>query len=384
VKKIVSGLTLFLLAFAAATVFQRLSSRPSPSPLVQFGEQHTLHSKILNENRPYWVYLPKSYQSGQKYPVLYILDGDWNFSWSSQVVQYMSDSLEIPELIVVAVPNIDRDKDFTPTHDTNYVTSGGGPEFEKFLNEELTPEINAKFRTVPYRILAGHSLGGLLAGDVFLGQMDDFQACIAIDPSFWWDNNFLVQRAKEFSPKPDSHAAIFITTAGWRSLDPTNSMTLSQNLFVSILRTNLSSGMRSGYKVESEDHVSARLISLYDGLRFIFEGYKPMDPLVLNSPMLIDQHFKQLSNRLGFQIAPPAALVSAIGSGLLYEHETNNAVECLKWNIKNHPALAYTYSDLADAYAAEGEKALAIQNYNKALQLNPNAYGVKDALKKLR
>ena len=49
-------------------------------PAIKIGEKFRLHSKVLNEDRPYWVYLPESYnsknQSPEAYPVLYLLDGD--------------------------------------------------------------------------------------------------------------------------------------------------------------------------------------------------------------------------------------------------------------------------------------------------------------------
>jgi tetratricopeptide (TPR) repeat protein len=161
-------------------------------------------------------------------------------------------------------------------------------------------------------------------------------------------------------------------------------MTCSQKAFVSILRTNSSTGIRIGYEVEPEDHISTRLLGLYDGLRFIFEGYKPRDPLALNTPLLINDHFKQLSDRLGFQIMPPEGLVSNIGYELLDGHKTNSAVECFELNVKNYPDWAYGYRDLANAYVAKGEKTLAIRTYEKALELDPNTYGVKRALRKLR
>lgn len=371
-------LMLFLFAFAAAA--------QTNGPVIQFGESYTLHSKILDQDRPFWVCLPESYQakaSRQRYPVLYLLDAEWNFYLASAVAQFMSQSRQMPEFIVVGIPNIDREHDLTPTHDTNEISSGGGPLFERFLNEELAREINANFRTVSYRILVGHSLGGALAADVFLRQTTGFQGYIAIDPSLWWDNQVLVRRAKEFVPKPNSRAAIFIATAGWRNLSPTNEMTCSQKLFVSILRTNSSPGIRIGYEVDAEDHNSSRLLGLYDGLRFIFEGYKPMDPDILDTPLLINEHFEQLSSRLGFKMVPPEGLVLGIGYDLLDAHETNNAIECLKLNVSNYPTSAHARKHLADVYLAAGKKELAIQNYKKALKLDPNTDGAKEALGKL-
>ena len=365
-------------AFAAAA--------QSSGPLVQFGESHTLHSKILNQDRAYWLCLPASYNTKgnrQRYPALYVLDGEWNFNWVSEVVQFMADSRQIPEFIVVGVPNIDREHDLTPTHNTNDISSGGGPLFERFLNEELAAEINAKFRTVSYRILMGHSAGGALVADAFLRQSTGFRGYIAIDPALGWINQELIGCAKEFVPQANSQAALFMTTAGWRPSNQTNVMTQAQELFVSILRTNSSPGICIGYEVEAEDHSSSRLLGLYDGLRFIFEGYKPMDPSLLNTPLLINEHFERLSRRLGFQVPPPEGLVLGIGYECLRENETNNAIECLKLNVGNYPSSAYAHKHLADVCLAAGKKEMAIVNYKRALELDPNTDGVKDALAKL-
>ena len=355
-------------------------------PVIQFGESYTLHSKLLNQDRPYWVSLPQSYQAKvnrNRYPVLYLLDAEWNFYLVCPVMQFMNQSRQIPEFIVVGVPNIDREHDLTPTPYPNEPTSGGGPMFERFLNEELAPEINARFRTVPYRILVGHSAGGALAADAFLRQTNGFQGFIAIDPALGWVNQDLIRRAKEFVPQANSRAAIFITTAGWRPSNGTNLMSPAQELFASTLKTNASRGIRIGYEVEAEDHNSSRLLGLYDGLRFIFDGYKPADISVLKTASMVNEHFEELSSRLGFKVLPPEGLVLGVGYGCLDARETNNAIECLKLNVSNYPTSAYAHKHLADVYLTAGKRELATQNYKKALQLDANTDGVKEALAKL-
>ena len=127
-----------------------------------------MRSSTLGEERPYWVSLPASYQETQyaprRYPVLYLLDGNTNFYSASGTVQFMSSgasgSIQIPELIIIAVLNIDRTRDLTPTHtlqrpegdDPSLKNSGGGDAFLKFLNEELIPHIDRTYRTSPYRL----------------------------------------------------------------------------------------------------------------------------------------------------------------------------------------------------------------------------------------
>ena len=135
---------------------------------------------------------------------------------------------------------------------------------------------------------------------------------------------------------------------------------------------------------DSEDHSSSRLVGIYDGLRFLFAGYKPDDFPALDEPALIQSHFAELSEPLGFQIPPPEAFVNKIGGALLEAHETDKAVACFKLNAGNYPASAYVYSHLADAYLATGEKSPARQNHQRALELNPNIDSAKKALEQLR
>jgi Tfp pilus assembly protein PilF len=76
-------------------------------------------------------------------------------------------------------------------------------------------------------------------------------------------------------------------------------------------------------------------------------------------------------------------LVLGISYECLDAHETNNAIECLKFNVSTYPTSAHAHKHLADVYRVAGEKELAIQNYKRALELDPNTDGVKEALKKL-
>ncbi|MDP4710753.1 MAG: alpha/beta hydrolase-fold protein, partial [Saprospiraceae bacterium] len=137
-----------------------------------------MRSDILNEDRAYWISLPDSYHakasSYKHYPVLIVLDGNVHFKPIAGIVNYMSSdvyrSWKIPEMIVVAIQNVDRRRDYTPdkviTVSAN--NTGGGDNFLRFLEDELFPELDQKFRTTPYRILFGHSLGGLLATHAYL------------------------------------------------------------------------------------------------------------------------------------------------------------------------------------------------------------------------
>ena len=391
-------LLLLLVYLANATAAQE------KDPAIKIGEKFTLYSSILGEERPYWVYLPESYnskaQSPEAYPVLYLLDGDALFHTATGVVGFMSrnGNDQIPELIVVAIPNTNRNRDLTPTHslitqigkeNKSMASSGGGDAFIRFLREELVPRIDASYRTLPYRILVGHSLGGLLALHALVTAPGAFQGIVAIDPSLWWDNQIVVRKEKEFlATVKGLHNGVFISVANTPQIGTFNNPRLNEetvSTFARLLELN-SRGVRSRLKYfAEEDHGSVPLLSLYDGLLFIFDGYKPVWASFLDPPSKVTSHFKNVSERIGVELLPPEQLVNSMGYSLLYElREVDKAIGLFKLNVSLYPKSFNAYNNLAESYLVKGDRALAITNFETSLQLNPQNQRAKDQLQKLK
>src|SRR5579863_4883472 len=167
-----------------------------PANKVILGDIDKIHSKILGEDRSIWVYLPNSgngdIYSKQHYPVVYLLDGDAHFYSVVGMIQQLSSvngNTVCPEMIVVGIPNTDRTRDLTPTHvtadppfmDSNFTkTSGGGEKFIEFIEKELMPHIDSAYPTEPYKILIGHSFGGLTAMNALIHHTNLFNGYIVI------------------------------------------------------------------------------------------------------------------------------------------------------------------------------------------------------------
>jgi tetratricopeptide (TPR) repeat protein len=79
----------------------------------------------------------------------------------------------------------------------------------------------------------------------------------------------------------------------------------------------------------------------------------------------------------------PAAL-NTLGYYLLGQHRLNDAISVFSLNVSEYPADANTYDSLAEAYLDNGQRDLAIQNYQKSLDLNPKNDNAVEHLKKLR
>lgn len=182
------------------------------------GERLEIQSEILKETRSVNIYLPLGYSrdSIKSYPVIYLLDGglDEDFLHIAGLVQFGSFSWinMLPESIVVGIANVDRKRDFTfPTKNErdkrDFPTSGGSAKFIQFIEKELQPLIESRYKTVAPHTLIGQSLGGLLATEILFKTPNLFDNYIIVSPSLWWDDGSLL----EYEPVPArSGISVFI------------------------------------------------------------------------------------------------------------------------------------------------------------------------------
>lgn len=159
--------------------------------------------------RRVWVYLPPGYaQSNQRYPVLYMLDGQNLFDvrtsfageWKvDEACEALITSGELRPLIVVGIENggASRITEYTPWPDPSY-GGGGGESHLVAIRDQLIPEIDRRYRTLAgpnFRWMAGSSLGGLLAYYAGLEHSATWTRIAALSPSIWWDNRHLLSYA---------------------------------------------------------------------------------------------------------------------------------------------------------------------------------------------
>ena len=76
--------------------------------------------------------------------------------------------------------------------------------------------------------------------------------------------------------------------------------------------------------------------------------------------------------------------MNIFGYQLLQMKKNTEAIELFKLNVEAFPQSSNVYDSLGEAYMVNGDKELAIKNYVKSVELNPqNASGI-EALKKLK
>lgn len=342
---------------------------------IVIGTKHTIYSDSLAEERTYWVSLPESYETGNtKYPVLIVLDGHAHFRSITGMVNYMSagynSNRRIPEMIVVAIQNVSRTRDFTPdkivTRRPN--NFGGGDKFLSFLEAELIPKLDQDYRTTPYRILYGHSLGGLLATHAYMKEKTLFKSFIAVDPSFGsWDAATMDEKLEAVTDQ-SFERYIYIATANWGKRNFKN-----RNRHVRLYEAmhSKSPGEFSAKLeyFEQENHGSVPVIAFHNGISAIFEGYGISYRDIKDKAQLI-QHFESISQRLSWDFDPPEALVNRIGYTILRSDQAK-ALEFFILNTQNFPNSYNAFDSLGEAYEALEDKEMAIKSYQKSLELHP-------------
>ena len=81
---------------------------------------------------------------------------------------------------------------------------------------------------------------------------------------------------------------------------------------------------------------------------------------------------------------PEEFMLNALGYMFLQEGKVDDALRFFQKNTQEYPESTNAYDSLGEAYVAAGQKALAIETYEKSLALDPNNQNGKDALKKLK
>lgn len=201
-RRSINLLTL-LLCFASTLLSQSTEQ-------ISIGERTSINSQILDEKRSLNIYLPYNYHPSDtiRYQVIYLLDGglDEDFVHIAGIVQFLTFPwiAKLPPSILVGIENVDRKRDFTyqtsvSIDQTDFPTSGKSASFIEFLQKELKPFINDRYRTNQTSTLIGQSLGGLLATEILYNSPDLFDNFVIVSPSLWWDNQSLLKEASVLS-----------------------------------------------------------------------------------------------------------------------------------------------------------------------------------------
>ena len=192
-------------------------------------ETFPLLSKHVGEKRIINVWTPPEYaQSKDSLAVLYMADGgiQEDFPHIANTIAELVKAKKIQPIILVGIENTVRRRDLTPfteiEEDKKVAPVVGGSEnFRKFIKDELIPHINKHYRTSKRKGIIGESLSGLFVMETFFSTPYLFDDYVAMDPSLWWNNHYLVRTAKEHLAKfPSTEKRIWFAGSNAQDVSP--------------------------------------------------------------------------------------------------------------------------------------------------------------------
>lgn len=275
----------FLLIFFIISIGQSCSAQKYAKSY----EIHKIKSAALKEKRQVWVSLPTKYHEDSTYSVLYVLDAEDRFDITNSITKELFESQHsIPELIVVGIPNIDKLKrlaDLTFSDSKTNATgkidtigyfqsmyTGNGYSFLNFLEKEVVPFIDNKYRTNGNNTIVGHSIGGYFCAYI-LPVQEVFSAFQIYDASIWYNQGDAI---KHIHDKLDSSKKFNVFISKGTSFDGPR-INIDHHLdMIDSLEISLDKfpNLEVSFKAYMADHNGMYLFSLLDGLSFRFKNYK--------------------------------------------------------------------------------------------------------------
>jgi len=172
---------------------------------------------------------------------------------------------------------------------------------------------------------------------------------------------------------PNSLIKVFVSTLYWQEADPRDrrpwiAPQIAAELTFEDYRNNVDPAMRAILSYVPQPPLTevvraAVLDKDIEGARRAIRKYRA-------DPVNFYANFESDLNRLGYI--------------LMEQKQLEAAVQIFQLNVESYPDSANVYDSLGEAYADHGDRELAIKSYEKAVQLNPNNQGAKEALDGLR
>lgn len=351
--------------------------------------QFWVKSKLaLGEQFLIKIFLPKNYLAtdAARYPVLYLTDADafWGAATDFPYLLHWNN----PSIIVVGISygsweegwgKMKRSRDLTLA--PNEEGKVGAEYFLKFLREELLPLVESQYRVdAANRTLFGWSAGGIFALYALFNQTELFRNIIAAGvPS----SAFSLEEAYA----RDHHDLPVKFYMGAGEYDPISYPRFQEFAARLAERGYADLQFKSEVLPKFKHEYGAAVAMLCRGLRWAFYP-QPIYELMLDR---INQEgleqaiaaYDRLKSSEADRYDFAESELNDVGYFLLNSGRIEDAIQILQLNVDSYPESANAYDSLGEAYLAAGNKVLAIANYQKSLELNPENTAAKVILQQV-
>jgi predicted alpha/beta superfamily hydrolase len=292
-QKISPVIFLVLLGPVAVYAQQDEETHGQIPPRVEIAGTQLLHisSSVVGREYDLYVHLPGNYKdTTRRFPVLYVLDAQWDFELVDALYGQQYYDGFIPAAIIVGItwggknPNHDslRARDLSPTFNKEIPHSGNGPKFLAFIKNELIPMIDSNYRTTKNdRTLMGSSFGGLFTLYALFTETEVFNRYVLTSPNTGWDNEVIYFFEKNYAARRSGiPVRVYIAEGEWE--DGVSKF----KKFVDHLESQQYKGLELRWKIiEGVGHSGGKAEGFTRGLQAVFER-----PALSIDPAILDRY----------------------------------------------------------------------------------------------
>lgn len=337
-----------------------------------------IKSEKLGEERRITIGLPASYETNKdkKYPVLYLLDGDYLFDPFSGAASYGNYWDDIPEMIIIG---IHQNKDGERFDDTTIDQNTGlpfekGAKFFEFIGGELVPFIEKKYRTSPFRMIAGHDLTASFANFYLYKEIPLFNAYICLSPEL--APKMEVRIAEKFAKIKSP--VFYYLSAGEGDIKKIKEPIDKLNSNIKIANNPLVNYKYDVFK--GATHYTEVLHSIPSALYQIFEVYRPINSAEYNDKIAVlqegyaeylEKKYATMSEVLGVQIPVRISDFKVVENLILKRNAYSELGKMAEIGNVNYPKAMLGEYELGLMYEKQGDPKHASKKYQNASQMEP-------------
>lgn len=335
-----------------------------------------INSAKLKEKRTVSVILPPSYASNtdKKYPVVYLLDGDYLLEPFHGALSYGTYWDELPEVILVGIYQEKTRYDDSTVDGIQGVPFEKGANFFEFIGDEVVPYIDKKYRTTSFRVIGGHDVTAGFINFYLYKETPLFNGYIALSP--------------ELAPKmemriPEIFTKIKTPIFYYQSAADGDIKNIREPVEKLDQNIQLTNNKMVNYKhdyFKNATHYSLVLYSIPNALYQIFESYKPINSAEFNSKIMVLEtgfadyltaKYKSMANDLGIKMPVRLNDFKAVETAIMKKEAYEELEPLAVIANTDYPKAMMGEYLMGVMYEKRGDYKRAGKRYQVASQLEP-------------
>lgn len=356
--------------------------------------RHTIESKNLNEQRFIDVALPINYLETApdlKYPLIVVLDGELLFNSVASYVQLQAMNSQMPEAIVVGIPNTSnsrRDLTPKPLNKNGEPLWFGGEEarYLSFIQHEVLPLLEKNYRVANFKVLIGLSPTANFSLHSFWSQPDLFSGYIAINAADFnaqgYEGESVFEKVVKSIRQQENRKRYLYVSMPKGGVDRNPHILQAYKKLHEDVTPYLKEKIDFKWEVIDKKSYASVLPAIMSGLELIFPAdewdpsYSDFISKEAGQTLInIKEYFNKLELKYGFTALPKGERyynrnrLKRIAYVLINEKRYDEAEAIINYWLTYYPKAANAYDTLADLFKAQEKVNIELKHRMKALKL---------------